>query len=88
MIETFWTKERILEVYLNVIETGEGVYGVEAAAQKYFKTSASKLNSPQASLIAAVLPNPRRFKIDRPSSYVMKRQSRILRRPGPVIRQD
>ena len=58
LIELFWSKERIMEVYLNIIETGNGVYGVEAAAQKYFKRSASKLNTHQAVSIACILPNP------------------------------
>lgn len=83
LIEFTWPKERIMEVYLNVIEMGPGVYGVEAAAQKYFKRSAKNINSSQASLIAAVLPNPRRFRIDRPTSYVVKRQQRILYRVSP-----
>lgn len=85
LIEIVWPKERILEVYLNVIELGHGVYGVEAAAQKYFKRSAKNLNSYQASLIAAVLPNPLKFRIDRPSAYVANRQRRILNRVAPQI---
>ncbi|HEY1079292.1 MAG TPA: monofunctional biosynthetic peptidoglycan transglycosylase [Bdellovibrio sp.] len=83
LIELVWPKDRILEVYLNVIEMGPGVYGVEAAAQKYFKKSAKKLTPAEASLIAAVLPNPRKLRIDRPSIYVMARQRRILRRVSP-----
>lgn len=83
LIEFVWPKDRILEVYLNVIEIGPGVYGVEAAAQKYFKKSAVKINRHQASLIAAVLPNPRKFKIEKPSIYVMARQRSILRRVSP-----
>lgn len=85
LIEFVWPKERILEVYLNVIELGPGVYGVEAAAQKYFKRSAKKLNPYQASLIAAVLPNPRKFRIDKPSNYVVSRQRKILNRSAPVL---
>jgi len=85
LIEFVWPKERIMEVYLNVIELGPGIYGVEAAAQRYFKRSARNLNPHQASLIAAVLPNPRRFRIDRPSIYVMARQRRILNRVAPEI---
>ena len=80
LIEAIWPKERILEVYLNVIELGPGVYGVEAASQKYFKRKAANLNSNQAALIAAVLPNPNKFKIDRPSRYVLLRQQRIQNR--------
>lgn len=85
LIELVWPKDRILEVYLNVIELGSGVYGVEAASQKFFKKSAKNLNSFQASLLAAVLPNPRRFRIDHPSSYVMGRQRRILNRVAPAM---
>lgn len=85
LIEVLWPKERIMEVYLNVVELGSGVYGVEAASNKYFKKSAKNLSASQASLIAAVLPNPRRFRIDRPSNYVYNRQSRILNRVSPPI---
>lgn len=85
LIEFFWPKERIMEVYLNVIEMGPGVYGVEAAAQKYFRKSAKNISASQASLIAAVLPNPRRFRIDRPSAYVVKRQHKILYRVSPPL---
>ncbi len=83
LIELFWPKDRILEVYLNVIELGEGVYGVEAASQKFFKKKAAQLNNSQASLLAAVLPNPRRFKVDRPSTYVLRRQAKIMSRKAP-----
>ncbi len=79
LIEMFWSKERILEVYLNIVELGDGVYGVEAAAQKYFYKSAIKLNNNEAALFAAVLPNPHRFLIRAPSGYVRNRQSWILR---------
>jgi monofunctional biosynthetic peptidoglycan transglycosylase len=88
LIEAAWPKERILEVYLNVIELGPGVYGVEAASQKYFKHSSQSLNSYQAARIAAVLPNPNRFKIDRPSNYILKRQRRIMARPAPPLAQN
>lgn len=85
LIETFWPKERIMEVYLNVVELGSGVYGVEAASNKYFKKTAKTLNPAQASLMAAVLPNPRRFRIDRPSNYVTNRQHKILFRVSPQL---
>ena len=78
LIEFFWSKERILEVYLNVIEVGPGTYGVEAGAKKFFKKTAKKLNSHEASLMAAVLPNPIKFKVDKPSRYVLRRQRKIL----------
>jgi monofunctional biosynthetic peptidoglycan transglycosylase len=79
LIELFWSKERIMEVYLNVIETGEGVYGVEAAAQVFYHKPASKLNRNEAAMIAAVLPNPRRWSPARPTGYNYQRQSWILR---------
>ncbi|RYZ67311.1 MAG: monofunctional biosynthetic peptidoglycan transglycosylase, partial [Proteobacteria bacterium] len=85
LIESVWSKNRILEVYLNVIELGPGVYGVEAASQKYFRRTARRLNASQGALLAAVLPNPRKFRIDRPSSYVVGRQYRILNRVAPII---
>lgn len=85
LIELVWSKERIMEVYLNVIEFGPGVYGVEAAAQKYFHRSAKNLNPSQAAMMAAVLPNPYRLRIDRPSSYVLSRQRRILYRSSPTM---
>lgn len=85
LIELVWPKERILEVYLNVIELGHGVYGVEAASKKFFNKSAKNLSPAQASLIAAVLPNPRKFRIDRPSTYVLTRQRKILNRVAPEI---
>jgi monofunctional biosynthetic peptidoglycan transglycosylase len=78
-IELIWSKERILEVYLNVIETGDGIYGVEAAAQAFFNTSAAKLSASQAATIAAVLPNPRKWNAGEPSAYVSKRKNWILR---------
>lgn len=85
LIETLWPKERILECYLNVIELGKGVYGVEAASQKFFKKPAAKLNSSQAALMAAVLPNPIRFRIDKPSRYISNRQRKIMGRRAPPM---
>ncbi len=83
LIEATWSKKRILEVYLNVIELGPGLYGAEAASQKFFKRKAKYLNSSQSALLAAVLPNPRRFRVDRPSNYVLARQRRISNRSAP-----
>lgn len=80
LIEFMWTKNRIMEVYLNSIEFGPGVYGVEAAAKKYFKKKASQLTMSEAALMTAVLPNPIKFKIDHPSAYILKRQSKIIGR--------
>jgi len=78
LIELLWSKERILEVYLNIIETGDMTFGVGAASQIYFKKSPSKLTGGQAALIAATIPNPIRFSVKRPSGYVLRRQSWIL----------
>jgi len=78
LLETFWSKQRILEVYLNVAELGTGVFGVEAAAQRFFGTHADALSAPQAALLAAVLPNPRELRADRPSAYVRGRQAWVL----------
>lgn len=78
LLEAFWSKQRILEVYLNVAELGPGVFGVEAAAQRYFDTHADGLSAPQAALLAAVLPNPRELHVQRPSSYVRSRQVWVL----------
>jgi len=79
LVELIWPKERIMEVYLNVIEMGDGVYGIEAASQVYFNKPAAKLNRNQAAMIAAVLPNPRRWSPAKPTSYIIGRQGWILR---------
>lgn len=87
LIETVWSKKRIMVVYLNVIETGNGLYGVEAAARNYFNKPASKLTRGEAALIAASLPNPRFRNPSRPSSYMLRRQAKIMdlmRKIGPV----
>lgn len=78
LIEVFWSKERIMEVYLNVIEFGDGIYGAEAASQQFFNRSAAKISRSQAAVLAAVLPAPRRFSAFKPSAYVKKRQQWIL----------
>ncbi|HKN02355.1 MAG TPA: monofunctional biosynthetic peptidoglycan transglycosylase [Buttiauxella sp.] len=78
-MEVVWTKRRILTVYLNIAEFGEGVFGVEAASQRYFHKSANRLTMSEAALLAAVLPNPIRFKANAPSGYVRQRQQWILR---------
>jgi len=83
-IETFWSKRRILTVYLNIAEFGDGIFGVEAAAQRYFKKPASRLTQSEAALLAAVLPNPIRFKVNAPSRYVFQRQQWILRQMGQL----
>ena len=79
LIEMMWSKERIMEVYLNSIEMGDGIYGAEAVAQRHFHCSAKELSKAECAMIAVSLPNPRKFDSAHPSSYMRKRQSRILR---------
>jgi len=78
VVELFWSKRRILEVYLNVAETGKGIFGVEAAAQHYFGVSAAKLSPPQSALIAAALPDPQGRNPGRPSGYLRSRARAIV----------
>jgi monofunctional biosynthetic peptidoglycan transglycosylase len=78
LIEMCWTKERILEVYLNIAELGPGVFGVEAASRQYFGSNAAALGVADAALLAAVLPNPQRLLAKQPSEYVRERQSWIV----------
>jgi len=78
LMELTWSKKRIMEVYLNIIEMGVGIYGVEAAAQEHFGVHASQLTKSQAALIAACLPNPRRFNAGKPSGYVLQRKANIV----------
>ncbi len=79
LIECLWSKERILEVYLNIVELGDGVYGVEAAAQMYFHKPAARLTASEAALLAAVLPNPLVYQVNKPSRYIRGRQAWIVR---------
>jgi monofunctional glycosyltransferase len=79
LIEIFWSKERIMEVYLNSIEMGDGVYGAEAASQHWFKNDAKNLSKVQAASIAAILPNPRIYKATNSSGYTERRKTRILK---------
>mgnify|MGYP003575406812 CR=1 FL=1 len=78
LIELAWPKERILEVYLNIAQFGDGIYGVEAAAQRFYRKPAARLNREEAAVLAAVLPNPITFKVNAPSHYVFKRRDWIL----------
>lgn len=78
-IELVWTKRRILTVYLNIVEFGDGVFGVEEASQRFFNKPAKRLTASEAALLAAVLPNPHRFKANAPSGYVVQRQQWIMR---------
>ncbi|PLX28326.1 MAG: monofunctional biosynthetic peptidoglycan transglycosylase [Ignavibacteria bacterium] len=85
LIEQLWGKRRILEVYANVAEMGDGLYGVEAAARRYFGKSAAALSSREAALIAAVLPNPRRWSPASPTSYINRRANWIQSRMRGVV---
>jgi len=79
LIELIWSKDRIMEVYLNSIEMGDGIYGAEAVAQWHFQCTARDLTRRQCALVAATLPNPLRFSSKEPSPYMLKRQTWILR---------
>lgn len=79
LIEALWPKRRILEVYANIAEFGDGVYGAQAAARTYFRTDASRLTTEQAARLAAVLPNPKRYSVSRPGPYVQRRTRAIQR---------
>jgi monofunctional glycosyltransferase len=79
LIELLWSKERILEVYLNIAEFGDHLFGIEAASQRYFGIPAKNINRPQAALLAATLPNPLLLKAAQPSAYLLRRQRWILR---------
>jgi monofunctional glycosyltransferase len=78
LIELLWSKERILEVYLNIAEMGSGTFGCEAAAKRFFGKPAAKLTEQEAALIAACLPSPLKYRADKPSDYVRQRQRAIL----------
>lgn len=86
MIELIWGKRRILEVYLNVIEMGKGIYGVEAASQSYFKKPAKNLSRQQAAMIAACLPNPKKYTVKPPASYVIVKSGWIVREMNALER--
>lgn len=79
LIELVWGKQRIMEIYLNSIEMGDGIYGVDAVAREHFHRRAIDLTREQCALIAATLPNPRKFSSKDPSSYMLKRQKQILK---------
>ncbi|OQY96822.1 MAG: monofunctional biosynthetic peptidoglycan transglycosylase [Sphingobacteriales bacterium UTBCD1] len=92
MIEVFWGKKRILEVYLNTIEMGDGIFGIEAAARTYFNKPAKNLSRQEAAIIAACLPNPKRYKVKPLSSYVAVRSQWVLQQmsflePDPDIQR-
>ena len=87
LIETFWSKRRIMEVYLNVIETGRNMYGVEAPARDVYGKTAAELNAYEASMIATVLPNPLRRDMAAPSGYMVRRAAQVrslMGKLGPI----
>ena len=86
LIEMLWSKQRIMEVYLNSIEMGEGIYGAQAVAEEHFNKDAKDLSRSECALIAVTLPNPRKFSSKNPSAYMQKRQARILREMKAVGR--
>jgi monofunctional biosynthetic peptidoglycan transglycosylase len=79
LIEIFWSKERILEIYLNTVDWGSGLMGAEAASRKYFNRTSASISRPQAALLTAILPNPDKWSPTNPSAYVSMRQKTILR---------
>lgn len=88
LLEIFWSKERIIEVYLNIIEMGDGIYGSQAASEYYFNKNADKLTKYEAALIAAVLPDPRRWSPAQPTHYILRRQQWILRNINNLNKPD
>lgn len=84
LIEVVWSKRRIMEVYLNVIEMGKGIYGAEAASRVYYGKPASGLSRSEAAMLAAVLPNPARWSPARPTAYLVNRQQWILWNMGNI----
>lgn len=78
MIELTWSKKRIFEVYLNIAEFGDGIYGVEAASSHHFNKSSAYLNSREGAMLAAILPNPKKYRLNTPSKYLLYRINRIL----------
>lgn len=88
LIELIWGKERIMEVYLNSIEMGNGVYGIQAASQFWYNKNADNLSKREAAGIAAILPNPRKFKASKSSSYIESRKGKIMKRMRYIGKLD
>ncbi len=88
LIETLWGKKRILETYINIAELGRGVYGVKAASNIFFKKEPNKLTMGQCAILAAVIPRPQKFKANRPSLYILRRQGQILTQMGYLGGKD
>lgn len=78
LIELLWSKKRILEVYLNVAQFGDSIFGVGAASRRYFRKPAKRLSKKESALLATALPNPKRLRLDRPSSYMRQRMNRVI----------
>ena len=83
LIETLWPKRRILEVYLNIAEFGDGIYGAGAASERFFRKTPAQLDAHESALLAAVLPNPRRYRVDR-GGYVQQRAAWIERQAAQL----
>jgi monofunctional biosynthetic peptidoglycan transglycosylase len=88
MIEQLWPKKRILEAYLNLVDWGDGIFGAEAAAQAYFGTDAASLDSAEAARLAAILPNPHKWRAAHPGRYVRRRTASLEGRSAMVVRDD
>ena len=88
LIEAIWTKQRILEIYLNIAEFGPGIYGVAAASENFFAKSPNELTDAEAALLAAVLPNPIQMRVDAPTSYVQERQRWIIQQMRRLHREQ
>ena len=86
LIEALWPKQRILDAYLNLVDWGDGIFGAEAAARSYFGTDASSLTSAQAARLAAILPNPHRWRAAKPGRYVARRAANLQDRSAMVMR--
>ena len=86
LIEAFWSKKRIMEVYVNIVELGQSVYGVQAASNKFFKKDASKVSQSQAALLASALPNPLYRNIAKPSKYMVSYQKLVLKKMKSIER--
>lgn len=84
LIEALWPKRRILEIYLNIAQFGDGVYGAAAASERFFRAPPAQLDARQAALLAAVLPNPSRYRVDKPSPYVLRRTAWIQRQASQL----
>ncbi len=84
LIEVVWNKKRIIEEYLNIAEMGKGIYGIQAASEKYFKKNAAKINMGEAAIVAAILPNPKKRNPNRPTGYLLGRKSTIMKQMNAI----